>query len=62
MKVVLKRESYEVMGACFEVYKDKGLGFVESIYHECLELEFIVNFVYFVVDPFLDGRRRKTTA
>ena len=27
------------MGACFEVYKEKGSGFVESVYQECLEME-----------------------
>ena len=27
------------MGACFEVYKEKGCGFLEAIYQECLELE-----------------------
>ena len=38
--IIHKEESYAVMGACFEVYKDKGPGFVEPIYHECLEIEF----------------------
>jgi GxxExxY protein len=28
------------MGACFEVYKEKGCGFLEPVYQECLELEF----------------------
>lgn len=37
--IVHKLESFEIMGACFEVYKEKGCGFVESIYQECLELE-----------------------
>lgn len=40
MEIVLKDESYAIMGACFEVYKEKGPGFTEPIYHECLELEF----------------------
>lgn len=40
MKIIFKEESYAVMGACFEVYKEKGPGFIEPIYHECLELEF----------------------
>ncbi|MEI9962355.1 MAG: GxxExxY protein [Limisphaerales bacterium] len=38
--IVYKLESYEIMGACFEVYKEKGSGFVESVYQECLEIEF----------------------
>jgi GxxExxY protein len=28
------------MGACFEVYKEKGCGFLEAVYQECLEMEF----------------------
>ena len=31
--------SYKIMGACFEVYKEKGCGFLEAVYQECLELE-----------------------
>jgi len=40
MEVLLKEECYRVMGACFEVYKDKGCGFLEGVYQECLEIEF----------------------
>ena len=32
-------ESYRIIGACFEVYKEKGCGFLESVYQECLTLE-----------------------
>jgi len=32
-------ESYRIIGACFEVYKDKGCGFLEAVFQECLELE-----------------------
>jgi len=32
-------ESYQIMGACFEVYKEKGCGFLEPIYQECLAME-----------------------
>lgn len=35
-----KEESYKIMGACFEVYKEKGCGFLEPVYQECLEFEF----------------------
>jgi len=38
--IIYKPESYEIMGACFEVYKEKGCGFLEAVYQECLELEF----------------------
>ena len=37
--IVYKRESYDIMGACFEVYKEMGCGFVEPVYQECLEIE-----------------------
>ena len=35
-----REETYQIMGACFEVYKEKGNGFVEPVYQECLEIEF----------------------
>src|SRR5260370_42302305 len=38
--IIYKDESYEIMGACFEVYKEKGCGFLEAVYQECLGLEF----------------------
>lgn len=39
-ELILKEECYRVKGACFEVYKEKGCGLLEAVYHECLELEF----------------------
>jgi GxxExxY protein len=38
-KIVYKDESYAILGACFEVYKEKGCGFLEAVYQECLEIE-----------------------
>lgn len=38
--IIYREESYKIMGACFEVYKEKGCGFVEPVYQECLEMEF----------------------
>ena len=34
-----KEETYQILGACFEVYKEKGCGFLEAVYQECLEIE-----------------------
>ncbi len=31
-EIVYKEESYAIMGACFEVYKNMGCGFLESVY------------------------------
>jgi len=38
-EVIYKDESYAIMGACFEVYKEKGCGFLEAVYQECLAIE-----------------------
>lgn len=38
-KLIYPKESYAIMGACFNVYKDKGCGFTEPIYQECMEIE-----------------------
>lgn len=40
MTLLFEKESYTFLGACFEVYKDKGSGFLEAVYQECLEIEF----------------------
>jgi GxxExxY protein len=40
MELIHKEERYRIIGACFEVYKEMGCGFLESVYHECLQLEF----------------------
>jgi GxxExxY protein len=37
--IVYAAECYRFIGACFEVYKDKGSGFLEAVFQECLELE-----------------------
>ena len=34
-----EQETYRIRGACFEVYKEKGCGFLEAVYQECLEIE-----------------------
>jgi GxxExxY protein len=34
-------ESYRIRGAIFEVYREMGCGFLEAVYQECLEREFI---------------------
>jgi GxxExxY protein len=37
--VLFKEECYQLVGACFEVYKEKGCGFLEPVYQECLAME-----------------------
>jgi GxxExxY protein len=46
--LVYKDASYLINGACFEVYKEKGCGFLEDVYQECLEIEFELQGIEFV--------------
>ncbi len=63
MEIVYKDESYRIMGACFEVYKEMGCGFVEPVYQECLEIELGMQELPFVAQAALrlryKGRRLK---
>lgn len=38
-ELICREESYKIIGACFEVYKEKGCGFLEAVFQECIELE-----------------------
>ena len=49
--LIYKEESYKILGACFEVYKEKGFGFTEPVYQECLEIEFQLQGIPFVRQP-----------
>lgn len=39
--------TYKINGACIEVHKFLGSGFLESVYHKCLEEEFRVRKIEF---------------
>ena len=41
-EIIYKDESYAIMGACFEVYKEMGCGFLEPVYQECLMKELLI--------------------
>ncbi|MBO7559306.1 MAG: GxxExxY protein [Bacteroidaceae bacterium] len=41
MSLIFPSESFAIRGAIFEVHKQKGPGFLEKVYQECLEQEFI---------------------
>lgn len=46
--IIYPDESYRIIGACFEVYKEKGCGFLEAVFQECLEIEFDLQEIPFV--------------
>ena len=50
-ELIYKTESYKIIGACFEVYNQKGSGFTELVYQECLEIEFRLQNIPFVSQP-----------
>jgi len=49
--LIWKDESYAILGACVAVYKDKGCGFLEPVYHECLEIELDLQGILFLSNP-----------
>jgi GxxExxY protein len=40
MGFIFKEEGYQIIGACMEVQKQLGCGFLEPVYHEALMIEF----------------------
>ncbi len=46
-KLIFEEESYHIRGAIFEVYREMGCGFLEAVYQECLEREFIIQNIPF---------------
>jgi GxxExxY protein len=47
-EILYKDESYRIVGACFEVYREKGCGFLEPVYQECMEIELRLQGVLYV--------------
>lgn len=65
MRLLFEKESFEIRGAFYEVYKEKGACFTEPIYHECLIEEFRMRGLPAVSEPELEisykgNRLRKT--
>ena len=45
--IILKEESYKIIGLCMEVHNQLGVGFKEIIYQDALEIEFKSNKIPF---------------
>ncbi len=39
VELILKDEVYAIVGAAMEVHREKGFGFAEPVYQECMEIE-----------------------
>lgn len=55
-ELLLKDESFQVIGACIEVHKYLGSGFLEAVYQEALGIEFAHRSLPFVSQPELSIR------
>jgi GxxExxY protein len=64
-KLLFEKETYAIRGAIFEVYRELGCGFLESVYQECLERELRTWNIPFVAQPELQllykGERLRQT-
>lgn len=47
-QLLFHEESYKIIGACFEAYREKGSGFLEPVYQECMEIELRLQGIPFV--------------
>ena len=50
-KILFKDECYQIQGAIFDVYREMGCGFLETVYQECLEKELDKREIPFVAQP-----------
>ena len=46
--ILYEKESFRIIEVCFEVHRELGSGFLESVYHEALEIEFKNKMIPFI--------------
>ena len=51
--LIYKDEVYQLQGVIFEVYRELGCGFMESVYQECMIREFAAQDIPFQSEPTL---------
>ena len=49
-----KEEAYKIIGACMNVHRELGQGFLEAVYQEALALEFIEQQIPFAKESKID--------
>lgn len=47
MELLFKEYSYAIIGACMEVHKNLGPGFLEVVYKDAIEIELMRTGIYF---------------
>lgn len=56
----MRDEVFRIQGAVFDVNKFMGAGFLETVYQECLAIEFVSRGIPFVASPTLRIHYRDT--
>lgn len=46
-KILYQEESFKIIGACMKVHRSLGAGFLEAVYEEALEKEFLIQDIPF---------------
>jgi GxxExxY protein len=47
-EIILKEESYRIVGICMELHREVGMGFKEIVYKDALEVEFRNNSIPYI--------------
>lgn len=60
-KIIFKEESYKIIGICMNIHSTLGNGFLEAVYSEVLEKEFVKNNIPYQrevkLDLFFNGEK-----
>ena len=60
-KIIFKEESYKIIGICMNIHSTLGNGFLEAVYSELLEKEFVKNNIPYQrevkLDLFFNGEK-----